>query len=84
MSISMNTTGSTEQEEINVLNIDNHSRMEEIVADIDQGLRVEDETFADLVEGSAVSLENVRQRAYGGWYLTAAQALDAGLIGGVV
>lgn len=58
--------------------------LEEIVADIDQGLRVEDETFADLVEGSAVSLENVRQRAYGGWYLTAAQALDAGLIGGVV
>jgi ATP-dependent protease ClpP protease subunit len=58
--------------------------LEEIMADIDQGLRVEDETFADLVEGSLVTLENVRQRAYGGWYLTAKQALDAGLIGGVV
>ena len=58
--------------------------LEEIIADIDHGLRVEDETFADLVEGSAVSLENVRQRAYSGWYMTAQQALDAGLIGGVV
>ena len=58
--------------------------LEEIIADIDHGLRVEDETFADLVEGSAVSLENVRQRAYAGWYMTAQQALDAGLIAGVV
>lgn len=58
--------------------------LEEIIADIDHGLRVEDETFADLVDGSAVTLENVRQRAYGGWYLTARQALDAGLIGGLV
>ena len=58
--------------------------LEEIIADIDHGLRVEDETFADLVDGSDISLENVRQRAYAGWYLTAAQALDARLIGGVV
>ena len=58
--------------------------LEEIIADIDHGLRVEDDTFAHLVEGSDISLENVRQRAYGGWYLTAAQALEARLIGGIV
>jgi ATP-dependent protease ClpP protease subunit len=58
--------------------------LEEIVADIDNGLRVEDEGFAELIEGSRVTLEEIRRRAYGGWYLPAAEALDLGLVGGLV
>jgi hypothetical protein len=48
---------------------------EEIIADIDNGLRVEDEGLAELIVGSAVTLDNIRRRSYGGWFLSAAQAL---------
>ncbi len=58
--------------------------LEEIIADIDNGLRVEDDGFAELIEGSRVSLEDIRRRSYGGWYLPAAEALDLGLIAGLV
>jgi hypothetical protein len=57
--------------------------LEEIIADIDNGARVE-EDFAELVAGSRVSLDEIRHRAYGGWYLTAEAALDLGLVAGLV
>jgi hypothetical protein len=38
--------------------------LEEIIADIDNGLRVEDGGFAELIEGSSVSLEEIRRRSY--------------------
>ena len=58
--------------------------LEEIIADIDNGLRVEDEGFAELIAGSAVSLDDIRSRSYGGWYLSATQALELGLVAGLV
>lgn len=58
--------------------------LEEIIADIDNGLRVEDEGFAELIEGSRVNLDEIRRRAYGGWYLPAPEALDLGLVAGLV
>jgi ATP-dependent protease ClpP protease subunit len=58
--------------------------LEEIIADIDNGLRVEDAGFAELIDGSAVNLDEIRRRSYGGWYLTAPQALELGLVGGLV
>ena len=58
--------------------------LEEIIADIDNGLRVEDEGFAELIEGSQVSLDDIRRRSYGGWYLSAAEALDLGLVAGLI
>ena len=57
---------------------------EEIIADIDNGLRVADEGFAELIGVSAVSLDNIRRRSYGGRYLSAAQALELGLVAGLV
>jgi hypothetical protein len=36
---------------------------------------VEDEGLAELIVGSAVTLDNIRRRSYGGWFLSAAQAL---------
>jgi ATP-dependent protease ClpP protease subunit len=58
--------------------------LEEMIADIDNGLRVEDRGFAELIEGSAVSFDEIRRRSYGGWYLTASQALELGLVAGLV
>jgi ATP-dependent protease ClpP protease subunit len=58
--------------------------LEEMIADIDNGLRIEDEGFAELVAGSGVTLDDVRRSAYGGWYLSARQALDIGLVAGLV
>ena len=58
--------------------------LEEMIADIDNGLRIEEHGFAELVEGSGVTLEDVRRSAYGGWYLSARQALDIGLVAGVI
>jgi ATP-dependent Clp protease, protease subunit len=58
--------------------------LEELIADIDNGLRIEGGGFAELIEGSTVSLEEIRRRSYGGWYLTAPQALDLGLIAGII
>jgi ATP-dependent protease ClpP protease subunit len=58
--------------------------LEEMIADIDNGLRVEDEGFAELIEGSSVTLEDLRRRAYGGWYLSASEALELGLVAGLI
>ena len=58
--------------------------LEELIADIDNGLRIEDGGFAELIEGSTVSLEEIRRPSYGGWYLTAPQALELGLIAGII
>jgi hypothetical protein len=58
--------------------------LEEMIADIDNGLRVEDGGFAELIEGSAVSMDEIRRRSYGGWYLTAPQALELGLVAGLI
>lgn len=58
--------------------------LEEIIADVDNGLRIEDGGFAELIEGSAVSMEEIQRRSYGGWYLTAPQALELGLVEGLV
>jgi hypothetical protein len=55
-----------------------------LFADIDNGLRVEDEGFAELIVGSAVSLDEIRRKSYGGWYLSAAQALELGFVAGLI
>jgi hypothetical protein len=40
--------------------------------------------FAQLIIGSAVSLDDIRRNSYGGWYVSAAQALELGLVAGLV
>jgi ATP-dependent Clp protease, protease subunit len=57
---------------------------EMMIADIDNGLRIEDAGFVELIDGSAVSLDQIRSKSYGGWYLTAPQALELGLVAGLV
>lgn len=58
--------------------------LEEMIADIDHGLRLEERGFAELIEGSNVDAEEITRRAYGGWYLSADEALNRGLVAGLV
>jgi ATP-dependent protease ClpP protease subunit len=58
--------------------------LEEMIADIDHGLRLEERGFAELIEGSDVDADEVARRAYGGWYLSAEEALSRGLIAGLI
>jgi len=58
--------------------------LEEMIADIDHGLRLEERGFAELIDGAAVDAEEIARRAYGGWYLSAAEALSRGLVAGLV
>jgi hypothetical protein len=58
--------------------------LEEIIADIDNGLRVEDDGFAELIVSSTISLDDIRRKSNGGWYLSAAQALELDLVAGLV
>src|SRR5215469_2364910 len=58
--------------------------LEERIADIDQGLRLEERGFAELIDGSNVDAEEAGRRAYGGWYLSAEEAFSRGLVAGLV
>ena len=58
--------------------------IEEMIADIDHGLRLEERGFAELIEGANVDAEEIARRAYGGWYLSAEEALSRGLVAGLV
>jgi hypothetical protein len=60
------------------------SRVEALLAEIDDGLRLEEAEFSRLLQGSAVSLKELEERIIGDWYLTADQALERRLIAGVV
>jgi ATP-dependent Clp protease, protease subunit len=58
--------------------------LEEMIADIDHGLRLEERGFTELIEGSNVDADEIARRAYGGWYLTAEEAVHRGLVAGLV
>jgi hypothetical protein len=60
------------------------SRAEAVLAEIEDGLRLERAGFEQLIEGSDVTLEELEGRTVGDWYLTAQQALDRGLVAGLV
>ena len=55
-----------------------------MIADIDHGLRLEEQGFAELIEGSNVKADEIAHRAYGGWYLSAEEAFSWGLVAGLV
>jgi len=55
-----------------------------MIADIDHGLRLEEQGFAELIDGADVDPEEITRRAYGGWYLSAEEALSRGLVEGLV
>jgi ATP-dependent protease ClpP protease subunit len=58
--------------------------VEALLAQMQTGLAQEDEGFRRLIHGSDIALEEVRGKALHNWYLTAAEALSRGLVGGIV
>jgi ATP-dependent protease ClpP protease subunit len=58
--------------------------LEEMIADIDHGLLLEEKGFAELISGTGVNAEEIASRAYGGWYLTADEALSRNLVAGLI
>lgn len=59
-------------------------RVEALLAEIDEGLRIERAGFEQLIEGSDVTLEELEKQTIGDWYLTSRQALERRLIAGLI
>jgi ATP-dependent protease ClpP protease subunit len=71
------------------LNIDGplrfeRARVEGLMAEIDEGLRIEQAGFEQLIEGSEVTLDELEKQTIGDWYLTAQEALARRLVAGLV
>jgi ATP-dependent protease ClpP protease subunit len=62
----------------------NALRVQEVLSQIEIGLRIEQDGFSALIDGSDVSLEEVNERAASSWYLPAREALERKLIAGVI
>lgn len=60
------------------------ARAEAVLAEIEDGLRLERAGFEQLIEGSDITLEEVERQTVGDWYLSAQQALDRGLVAGLI
>jgi ATP-dependent protease ClpP protease subunit len=60
------------------------AKVEALEAQIELGLRHEEENFRRLIDGSQVSFEEVCKRAVNSWYVTADEALKLGLVAGLV
>jgi hypothetical protein len=61
--------------------------LDEVVAlkeQIELGLRLEEENFRRLIEGSDVTLEELCAKALHSWYLPAKEALERGLVAGLL
>jgi ATP-dependent protease ClpP protease subunit len=48
--------------------------------EIEDSIRIQEEGFADLVRGSKVSLDDLKERAPNNWYIEATEARDLGLV----
>jgi len=56
----------------------------QLLSEIENGLRVEQEGFAALIEGSSLDMDELLERALTNWYVPAAEALERKLIAGIV
>lgn len=56
----------------------------ETLAQLEIGLQLEKEGFADLIAGSDITEEEIGRLAETNWYLTAAEALSRRLVAGVI
>jgi ATP-dependent Clp protease protease subunit len=48
--------------------------------EIEDSIRIQDEGFRDIVAGSSVSFETLREKAPSNWYIEAEEARDLGLV----
>lgn len=54
------------------------------LSEVEHAVKVEEESFADLVAGSTLTVEEVRRRAPADWYIDAEEARDLGLVRDVI
>jgi ATP-dependent protease ClpP protease subunit len=59
-------------------------KVEALLEEIDAGLTVELKDFEDLVAGSAVPIAELLERAQAGWYVRPGEAMQRGLIAGLL
>ncbi|ABC63520.1 ClpP family protease [Erythrobacter litoralis] len=52
--------------------------------EIEHSIAIEEEGFQSFVEGSSVDFETLREKAPDNWYIPAEEALDKGLIAGII
>jgi ATP-dependent protease ClpP protease subunit len=57
---------------------------QQILSEIENGLRVETEGFEALIAGSDVTIDELIEKAAHNWYVPAHEALERGLIAGIV
>jgi ATP-dependent protease ClpP protease subunit len=61
------------------------STVNDVLAEIESGQRLEYEGFGQLAQGSTLSAQDIQKHVYTkDWYLTANDALQLGLVGGVI
>ncbi|MES2280174.1 MAG: ATP-dependent Clp protease proteolytic subunit [Pseudomonadota bacterium] len=61
------------------------SAVNDVLAEIESGQRLEREGFAQLVDGTTLTPQDIEDKVYNkDWYLTAYEALEMRLVGGVV
>jgi ATP-dependent protease ClpP protease subunit len=58
-------------------------QLESLCEQIKSGMQLEERDFRRLIEGSRVTMDELTERALYNWYLTAEDALERGLIGGI-
>lgn len=58
--------------------------IEALAAQIRLGMQLEDQMFQCLIEGSTIGFDEICNKAPSNWYLTAEDALERGLIAGIV
>lgn len=54
------------------------------LAEIEEGIRLQDEGFRAFVEGSSLSFDDVRAMARDTTYMSAQEAFDRGLVAGLI
>ena len=61
------------------------SAVQDVLAEIESGQRLEREGFAQLVKGTGLTADDISRRVMErDWYLTANEAVDIGLVAGVI
>jgi ATP-dependent protease ClpP protease subunit len=58
--------------------------IEAMLHQLKTGVKLEEENFARLIEGSDITMDELLEKALYNWYLTAEEAADRGLVAGLV
>ncbi|MFA9200735.1 MAG: peptidase S14 [Cypionkella sp.] len=59
-------------------------KLKSMIAQLETGIELEEANFARLVEGSRVSMDELLEKALHNWYVCADEAVERGLVAGVL